>query len=107
VIVYFFYFLCAFWLIGYKISSITSSIKNLAIEVDTSARPTASLSPRSHVVPEPGASDSTSRSAGISHSGRHIAPDLPPPDSDQWQVMEMPPPPPRLPNDRTGRQKKK
>ncbi|KAI0266621.1 BRO1-domain-containing protein [Russula aff. rugulosa BPL654] len=99
---------CVEWAMGRRseLNSITSSIKNLAIEVDTASRPTAPLSPRSHVVPEPGASGSTLRSAGLSHSGRHIAPDLPPPDSDQWQVMEMPPPP-RLPNDRTGRQKKK
>ncbi|KAN0120828.1 BRO1-like domain containing protein [Russula decolorans] len=95
---------CVQWAMGRR--SELNSIKNLAIEVDTSARPTAPLSPRSHVVPQPGASDSTSHSAGLSHSGRHIAPDLPPPDSDQWQVMEMPPPP-RLPNNRTGKQKKK
>lgn len=81
-------------------------MKNLAIEVDESMRPTAPLSPRSHVVPVPGIQHSASNSGRLSHSGRKIAPDLPPPDSDQWQVAEMPPPPPLL-NHRTGKQKKK
>jgi hypothetical protein len=80
-------------------------MKNLAIEVDGSMKPTAPLSPRSHVGPVPGNPDSASHSGRLSHSGRRIAPDLPPPDSDQWQVTEMPPPP--LPNHRTGKQKKK
>jgi hypothetical protein len=85
-------------------------MKDLAIEADTSARPTDSLSPRPRVVPGPGrgAAGSTSPSARLSHTARHIAPDLPPPDSNQWQVMEMPPPPPpRLTSDRTGKQKKR
>ncbi|KAF8485939.1 pH-response regulator [Russula ochroleuca] len=99
--------ICVEWAMGRRseLNSITSSMKNLAIEVDGSMKPTAPLSPRSHVGPVPGNPDSASHSGRLSHSGRRIAPDLPPPDSDQWQVTEMPPPP--LPNHRTGKQKKK
>jgi hypothetical protein len=106
--VIFIFILCAFWLIGklYN-SSITSSIKELTIEADASARPTAPLSPHSHVVPVPAPRSTSHRARLSSHSGRQIAPDLPPPDSDQWQVAELPPPPPSLANHRTGKQKKK
>ncbi|KAI0001514.1 BRO1-like domain-containing protein [Russula compacta] len=87
---------CAEWVMGRRseLNSITSSMNKLTIEADAPA----SLSPRSHPTPTPtpmpGAPHSTPASPRVSRSGRQIAPDLPPPDSDQWQVMEMPPPAP-------------
>ncbi len=78
-------------------------MSKLAIEVDAPAQPTNPLSSRSLSVPVPGAPHSAPQRSRPSRPVREAALDLPPPDSDQWQVMEMPPPP----THRTGKQRKK
>lgn len=70
-------------------SSITDSVNDLTLEDDDLAQFTAPVSPPP--APESGVPLSTPQSPRPS---RQIALDLPPPDSDQWETMEMPPPPP-------------
>ncbi|KAI9512028.1 pH-response regulator [Russula earlei] len=96
---------CVEWVMGRRseLSSITSLMKKLAVEVDAPAQLTTPLFPRSHREPMPGAPHSTPDSPRASRSGRPIAPDLPPPDSAQWQVIEMPPPPS---DHRTGKKRR-
>ncbi|KAI0293747.1 BRO1-like domain-containing protein [Russula brevipes] len=92
---------CVEWVMGRRseLNSITNSMNKLTIKVDAPAQLTA---PRSPLAAPPGAPHSPPHNLRPSRSGRQIAPDLPPPDSDQWEVTEMPPPPAR-----TGKQRKK
>jgi len=97
---------CVEWVMGRRseLNSITSSMGKLAIEVDAPAQPTNPLSPRSPSASVPGAPHSAPHSPLSPRSSRRIALDLPPPDSDQWQTMEMPLPPPKQ---RTGNKERK
>jgi hypothetical protein len=79
-------------------SLITDAMNEVTLKDDGPAQFTASVSPSS---PGSGAPLSTPDSPRPS---RQIALDLPPPDSDQWETMEMPPTPPSR---RANKQRKK
>jgi programmed cell death 6-interacting protein len=91
---------CLEWAMGRRseLRSITDSVNEITLEDDDLAQFTAPVSPPA---PEPEAPLSTPQSPRPS---RQIALDLPPPDSDQWETMEMPPPPPTR---RINKQRKK
>ncbi|KAH9002886.1 hypothetical protein EDB86DRAFT_83532 [Lactarius hatsudake] len=94
---------CLEWVMGRRseLRSINDTMNELALEGDGPAQFTA---PVSSPAPEAGAPHSSPHSPRPS---RQIALDLPPPDSDQWEAMEMPPPPSHPPSHRTDKQRKK
>lgn len=89
---------CLEWVMGRRseLRSINDTMNELALD-DDPAQFTAPVSPPA---PEAGAPHSNPHTPRPS---RQIALDLPPPDSDQWEAMEMPPPP----SHRANKQRKK